>query len=132
MLPSNLVLSYIASSSSTRLMHGYYYILNSMTTQLDPSIWRVPQTVDYICQRDFKFVTLQFPDDLLPQSAQITQLVQAECASRGHPIKVTSKERATFLPRQQSHRPVFSSSFLPSFHTGIHPSRYHLQPPQCR
>ena len=55
---------------------------------LDEAQWRVQQAADYICDRQFSVVTLQFPDEQLQYAARVATAIQANCASRGHAVQV--------------------------------------------
>jgi len=55
--------------------------------------WRVQETAEFLCERGFKVVTLQFPDEHLQHAARVSVAVQAACAERGMPIQVPSLAR---------------------------------------
>ncbi|KAL4857493.1 Glycosyltransferase family protein 64 protein C5 [Chlorella vulgaris] len=54
---------------------------------MDEQQWRVQDTVDYVCSRNFRIVTLQFPDDYLKHAAGVCKAVTAACEARGHAVK---------------------------------------------
>jgi diphthamide synthase subunit DPH2 len=55
---------------------------------MDEQQWRVQDTVDYVCSRNFRIVTLQFPDEYLKHAAGVCKAITAACEARGHAVKV--------------------------------------------
>lgn len=56
--------------------------------------WRIEDTADYICSRNFLIVTLQFPDEYLENAAEVCRALQAACQAKGHAVQVTNMHRA--------------------------------------
>lgn len=56
---------------------------------MDADQWRIEDTADYVCSRNFSVVTLQFPDEYLDSAAEVCRALQASCQGRGHAIQVT-------------------------------------------
>ena len=52
--------------------------------------WRIADTAEYLCTRNFTVVAAQFPDELLAQATRVATLLQAECTRRGHAVEVSS------------------------------------------
>lgn len=50
--------------------------------------WRVQETADYICNRNFSVVAAQFPDELLPEAVHVAWSIQDACKDRGHSVLV--------------------------------------------
>lgn len=55
---------------------------------LDEGAWRVQETADYFCSRQFSVVTLQFPDEQLQHAARVANAVHTACSTRGHVVQV--------------------------------------------
>eukprot|EP00887_Chlorella_sp_A99_P000266 scaffold13.g266.t1 len=49
--------------------------------------FRVADTVEWVCGRGYRVVTLQFPDELLPAAAPVARAVTAGCRRREHDVQ---------------------------------------------
>lgn len=66
--------------------------------------WDIAGTVAWIKSRGLNRVTLQFPDELLPESTLVAAAVQHECTRRDVPAQVGGRlsERSILLSAQDT------------------------------
>ena len=51
------------------------------------AFWEIASTADYITERGYTVITLQFPDELLKDATSVQAALAMECQTREHLIE---------------------------------------------